>query len=384
MVHPVIHAAKRLRVNEWPKEKENIEPSSTRACSSDTPAQMNLDKLIADLTALKEHPVGTLMKFNEADFAILSSAARLVMASQPAHLELGAPLKIAGDIHGQYHDLLRLFHIGGSPPTTNYLFLGDYVDRGQQSLETIALLLAYKIKFADNFFLLRGNHESRTISRVYGFYDECKRRYSPKVWMLFTSVFAAMPYTARIEDRILCMHGGLSPELTSISQLTELRALCGPVPREGLLCDLLWSDPLPGSSGWLPNDRNISVTFGADVVHEFCRENDIDLIVRAHQVVEDGFEFFAKRKLVTVFSVPNYCQEFDNAAALLDISETLECSFSVWKSIGFLEELKDKTRLQALQNQEMLAKWAAKGKGKGLKGLKGKGKGKKGKKGKLR
>jgi serine/threonine-protein phosphatase PP1 catalytic subunit len=131
-------------------------------------------------------------------------------------LEIEAPLKICGDIHGQYHDLLRLFEICGFPPEANYLFLGDYVDRGKQSLETICLLLAYKIKFPENFFLLRGNHECASINRIYGFYDEIKRRYNIKMWRRFTDVFNIFPVTALIDDKILCMHGGLSPELNSI------------------------------------------------------------------------------------------------------------------------------------------------------------------------
>lgn len=126
-------------------------------------------------------------------------------------LELEAPIKICGDVHGQYSDLLRLFEYGGYPPDANYLFLGDYVDRGKHSIETICLLMAYKIKFEENFFMLRGNHECSSINRLYGFYDECKRRYSIKLWKTFIDVFNCFPVAAIIDEKILCMHGGLSP-----------------------------------------------------------------------------------------------------------------------------------------------------------------------------
>ena len=239
-----------------------------------------------------------------------------------------------GDIHGQYYDLLRLFEYGGFPPEANYLFLGDYVDRGKHSLETICLLLAYKIKYPYNFFILRGNHECASINRIYGFYDECKRRYNIKLWKTFTDCFNCLPIAAIIDEKIFCMHGGLSPDLKTMEQI---RRIVRPtdVPDTGLLCDLLWSDPNKDITGWGENDRGVSYTYGPDIVTSFLKRQDLDLICRAHQVVEDGYEFFAKRQLVTLFSAPNYCGEFDNAGAMMSVDETLMCSFQVFISFLF-------------------------------------------------
>jgi len=250
---------------------------------------------------------------------------------QPILLELEAPIKICGDIHGQYSDLLRLFGKGGFPPEANYLFLGDYVDRGRQSLETICLLLAYKIKYPENFFMLRGNHEAASINRIYGFYDECKRRYNVKLWRVFADCFNCLPVAAIVDEKILCMHGGLSPHLANLDLIKNI-ARPTDVPESGLLCDLLWSDPgrmnLPE---WEINDRGVSFTFSATVVSEFLSNHDLDLICRAHQVVEDGYEFFADKQLVTVFSAPNYCGEFNNDAAMMVVDDTLLCSFQIIK-----------------------------------------------------
>ena len=251
--------------------------------------------------------------------------------NQPTFLELESPISVCGDTHGQYPDLLKLFEAGGFPPETNYLFLGDYVDRGKYSLETICLLLAYKIKYEENFFLLRGNHECASINRIYGFYDECKKRYNLKIWKNFIDVFNCLPIAASIDDKILLMHGGLSPELKNVEQLKKIMRPTD-VPEEGLLCDLLWSDPDASCDGWGPNDRGVSVVFSQSVLKKFLEKNDLDLICRAHQVVEEGYEFFGDRELVTVFSAPNYCGEFDNAGAMMVIDENLMCSFKVIKS----------------------------------------------------
>jgi len=289
---------------------------------------IDVDKIIDKLLEVKDKKPGKQVNLTENEIKGLCLRAREVFISQPMLLELNAPLKICGDIHGQYSDLLRLFEYGGFPPEANYLFLGDYVDRGKHSLEVICLLLAYKIKFPENFFLLRGNHESASINRIYGFYDECKRRYSIKLWKAFTDCFNCLPVAALIDDKILCMHGGLSPELASLDQI---RRIIRPtdVPDTGLLCDLLWSDPDKEIQAWGENERGVSYVFGPEIISVFLKKQDLDLICRAHQVVEEGYEFFAKRQLVTLFSAPNYCGEFDNAGAMMTVDENLVCSFQI-------------------------------------------------------
>ncbi|CAN6995308.1 unnamed protein product [Brassica rapa subsp. trilocularis] len=207
-----------------------------------------LDDIIRRLTEVRLARPGKQVQLSEAEIKQLCTTARDIFLQQPNLLEL-APIKICGDIHGKYSDLLRLFEYGGFPPNANYLFLGDYVDRGKQSLETICLLLAYKIKYPGNFFLLRGNHECASINPIYGFYDECKRRFNVRVWKVFTDCFNCLPVAALIDDKILCMHGGLSPEL---NHLDEVRSLPRPtmIPDTGLLCHLLWSDPGKDVKGW--------------------------------------------------------------------------------------------------------------------------------------
>eukprot|EP00392_Amoebophrya_sp_AT5.2_P000353 g353.t1 len=349
--------------------------------------------------------------------------------------------------HAVLQDARRTRDTGNKNRSHRFLFLGDYVDRGMRSIDVVCLLYALALlppqhahtsaggaheqvirqkiptraAFDDHsaplsvlassprprtellpaplVSLLRGNHECPCINRVYGFYDECKRRYSVRLWKCFVDSFNMLPVAAVVNDKIICMHGGLSPEL---QHLDDIRAISRPtaVPSEGLLCDLLWSDPDDEVLGWAANDRGISHVFGADVVDEILmrlngewveeagewalqggeeedeqkgttpptakvleiedvemavapnqsptsaraaapraarpRSNavlpNIELIVRAHQVVQDGYEFFANRKLVTLFSAPNYCGEFDNAAAVLSVSNTLRCRLHVVKA----------------------------------------------------
>ncbi|OAV98981.1 hypothetical protein, variant [Puccinia triticina 1-1 BBBD Race 1] len=285
-----------------------------------------------------------------SEITAISLAAREVLLSQPTLIELSPPVKIVGDVHGQYSDLIRLFEMCGFPPMANYLFLGDYVDRGKQSLETILLLLCYKIKYPENFFLLRGNHECANVTRVYGFYDECKRRCNIKIWKTFIDVFNCLPISAVVASKIFCVHGGLSP---SLSTMDDIRRIQRPtdVPDFGLLNDLLWSDPSDTATDWEDNERGVSYCFGKSVIAEFLTRYDFDLICRAHMVVEDGYEFWNERTLVTIFSAPNYCGEFDNFGAVMSVSEDLLCAFELLKPLdgaALKKEMQKKKRTSSV------------------------------------
>ena len=256
---------------------------------------MDVDKIIETLLSVRGNKPGKQVDLKDEEIRFLIDKSQAIIREQKMLVELEAPLHVCGDIHGQYYDLLRIFEHCGYPGEYNYLFLGDYVDRGKQSLETICLLLCYKIKYPDKVTLLRGNHESSVTNRIYGFYDECKRRYNVKLWKSFTELFNFLPVAALIDDKILCMHGGLSPDLKSINNITEIQRPTD-IPETGLLCDLLWNNPDKEVTEYNENDIGVSFIFGEKVVKDFNKKNDLDLIIRIHQVVDDGYEFSEARK----------------------------------------------------------------------------------------
>merc|ERR1712007_54210 len=200
------------------------------------------------------------------------------------------PVVICGDIPGQFFDLLELFNIVGKIPEKNYVFLGDFVDRGYNSVETFELLLLLKIRYPACITLLRGNHESRQITQVYGFYDECLRKYgNSNVWRFFTDLFDYLPLTALVEKAIFTLHGGLSPQIDTLDQIMALDRV-QEVPHEGPMCDLLWSDP-DDRCGWGISPRGAGYTFGQDISEQFNHANGLKLIARAHQLVMEGYNW---------------------------------------------------------------------------------------------
>jgi serine/threonine-protein phosphatase PP1 catalytic subunit len=296
--------------------------------------QWKPEKMIADLLSVKGKSMTKPVPLQEFDVKAALLKVKGLLELEPSLVPVSAPVKIVGDVHGQFSDLVRLLECGGHPPDQSYIFLGDYVDRGNYGCEVFMLLACYKIQHPDKMNLLRGNHECGPISRIYGFYDEIKRRFNVKMWKTFCEVFNMLPLAVLIDEKIFCVHAGLSPEIMSdVSVVSKVKRPCD-VPAEGLVCDLMWSDPEPDITGWAENDRGVSYVFGPDIVTDFLDKNDFDLVVRAHQVVEDGYEFFASRQMVTLFSAPNYCGEFDNAGAMMTVRDDLMCSFQLLKPSG--------------------------------------------------
>ncbi|MCO5550471.1 hypothetical protein L7F22_003958 [Adiantum nelumboides] len=270
------------------------------------------------------------------DVAELCDTVEQIFQREPTVLKLTAPVKIFGDLHGQFGDLMRLFDEYGYPSTAgdityiDYLFLGDYVDRGQHSLETICLLLALKIEYPEHVHLIRGNHEAADINALFGFRIECIERMGEKdgiwAWHRFNQLFNWLPLAALIEQRIICMHGGIGRSINYVSQIESLQRPISMDSGSVVLMDLLWSDPTENDSveGLRPNARGPGlVTFGPDRVIAFCKNNNLQLIVRAHECVMDGFERFAQGHLITLFSATNYCGTANNAGALLVLGRNL-------------------------------------------------------------
>ncbi|KAL7676549.1 hypothetical protein ACOME3_002801 [Neoechinorhynchus agilis] len=293
------------------------EPDSFKAVT-DLTMSNSLDECIVQLYKCKP--------LTESQVNNLCDHAKTILVNESNVQKVHCPVTICGDVHGQFHDLMELFYIGGRSPDTNYLFMGDYVDRGYFSVETVSLLVALKVRYPSRVTILRGNHESRQITQVYGFYDECMRKYgNANVWKLFTDLFDYLPLTALIENQIFCLHGGLSP---SVDTLDHIRAIdrVQEVPHEGPMCDLLWSDP-DERDGWGVSPRGAGYTFGPNTSQVFNHRNNLSLVSRAHQLVMDGYSWCHADNVVTVFSAPNYCYRCGNQAAIMELDDSFTYTF---------------------------------------------------------
>ena len=256
----------------------------------------------------------------ESQVKLLCEKAKEILKKEPNVVQVKTPVTICGDIHGQYFDLMELFKIGGNAPDTNYLFMGDYVDRGYYSIESVSLLLCLKVRFPNRITLTRGNHESRQITQVYSFYDECMRKYgNSNVWKIYTDLFDYLPISAVVDNSIFCLHGGLSPSIETLDNINQLSRFTE-IPQEGPFTDLLWSDP-EDRFGWGMSPRGAGYIFGHDISEQFEHTNKLNLISRAHQLMMNGYNYCHNKHVITIFSAPNYCYRCGNQAAIMEVDE---------------------------------------------------------------
>jgi len=314
-------------------------------------AQMFVNHLLRPKEWMVNH-IDKQFIFKKEDIIYLTNKCIQIVKSQPTVLRVRVPVKVFGDFHGQYQDMMRFFDLwrgpiesihGGDIESYDYLFLGDYVDRGANSLETICLLMALKVKFPTQIHLLRGNHEDISINQAFGFAEECEERLDDNlqdeysVFQTINRFFEWLPLAAVIEDRILCLHGGIGGTLQSISELEEIRRpkiIVHDVrtKEDQLLIDVLWSDPTENDHrlGVVknlardPNETGFIVKYGPDRVEKFLQDNDLMLIIRGHECVMDGMERFAKGQLITLFSATDYCGKHNNAGGALFIQKNYE------------------------------------------------------------
>ncbi|KAI8923002.1 Metallo-dependent phosphatase-like protein [Entophlyctis helioformis] len=256
---------------------------------------------------------------------------------QPTIVDITIPtdgkITVCGDIHGQYYDLLHVFDLNGLPsPTNQYLWNGDFVDRGSFSVECILALFSFKLLYPDSVFLTRGNHEADDLNKVYGFEGEVKAKYSELTFRLFSEIFNAVPLGNLINSKILVIHGGLfSRDDVTLDELRKIDRFRQP-GSEGLMCELLWSDPQP-MPGRSPSKRGVGLQFGPDVTEKFCKLNNLDCIIRSHEVKADGYEVQHGGKCITIFSAPNYCDASGNKGAYIHIKSDLKLKYNQFDAV---------------------------------------------------
>jgi len=244
-------------------------------------------------------------------------------SSSPSMVEVnfapGKKFTVCGDIHGQFYDLMNIFELNGQPSEDNpYLFNGDFVDRGSFSVECIFTLFGFKLLYPNSFFMSRGNHESENMNKMYGFEGEVKAKYSANMCDLFTEVYNWLPLCHLLNGKVLVMHGGLfSKDDITLADIKATERNRQP-PEEGIMCELLWSDPQP-MYGRSPSKRGVGCQFGPDVTRRFLENNSLEYIIRSHEVKDNGYEVTHDGKCITVFSAPNYCDTMGNKGAFITL-----------------------------------------------------------------
>ena len=231
-------------------------------------------------------------------------------------------IQVVGDTHGQFQDVLHIFKTYGFPSTENpYIFNGDFVDRGSMGIEILITLFAWKLANPDCIHMNRGNHEAKAMNSMYGFERECKAKYSKKAFKAISELFNMMPLGHIINGKVLIVHGGLfQDESITIDAIQGMDRFNQP-PESGPLNDILWSDPME-EEGFAPSKRGGTQNFGPDVTERFLKRNNLELLIRSHQLQENGYSVMHDGKCITVFSAPNYIGQMGNMGAICKLTFT--------------------------------------------------------------
>eukprot|EP00971_Amphidinium_carterae_P247624 4917355-Amphidinium_carterae.1 len=249
-------------------------------------------------------------------------------------------ITVCGDVHGQYYDLLNIWSMNGVPSEKNpYIFNGDFVDRGSFSVEVILMLFAWKLTYPQHLHLARGNHETKNMNKLYGFMGECTKKYDEDLYHLMCEAFCLLPLCHVINSQIFCVHGGLfSSDNVSLDSIAKVDRVREP-PDEGLMTEMLWSDPQP-AMGRAASKRGVGVAFGQDVTENFLQTNGLKMVIRSHEMKEEGrepsgYEIEHSGKLVTVFSAPNYCDQMGNKGAYIRLDgKTLTPKYTSFDAVA--------------------------------------------------
>lgn len=298
------------------------------ATKKPTESQVFYENGLPNHEFLKEH-FRREGRLNESHALRILRAVTEIFQKEPTLLDVPAPVTVCGDVHGQYYDLMKLFDVGGDPKKTNYLFLGDYVDRGSFSIECLLYLYSLKINFPNSFWMLRGNHECKHLTEYFTFKSECLHKYSMGLYEECLRSFNALPLAAIMNKQFFCVHGGISPDLKTLDDLRKLNRFREP-PTRGLMCDLLWADPIESyddddtRESFVRNSvRGCSYSFTYNASCAFLERTGLLSIIRAHEAQDAGYRMYKKTQtmgfpsLLTMFSAPNYLDTYNNKAAVL-------------------------------------------------------------------
>ena len=244
-----------------------------------------------------------------------------IVRFEPNILQISIPICLVADMHSQLFDMIKIIETAEKEQNIHrFLFLGDYVDRGDYPVETFLYLCCRKLLDPDNFFMIRGNHETTSVNDIYGLKECCMSvYYSNTLFIRMNEVFQSIPIAAVVNKKIFCVHAGISMTHTTLEEISMIDRFCE-IPYKGPLAELTWSDPDEYSQTWQESSRGAGYVFGKPQVEDFFRKNKLEKIVRAHEVQPEGYKWFFGKKLLSLWSAAKYSECPDSKATFAVIN----------------------------------------------------------------